>query len=202
MATAQDVIDRARQLINDVASGFVAGLRWSDAELLQWLTDGQREIVVIEPEANAITDIFTVTASPRQSLSPTLAYKLIRVEANGSAGESEPDTAPEITAADGGSPPGINVSWNAAAFGDGESVTSYQIYSTDAQTFVSSINFGASTPTIGDMTLVGTVDDLVLTYDDAASADPNSTQSAYIVRAIGSLGGQVDSGLYYSQAIS
>ena len=36
MATAQDVTSRARQLINDVASNFVAGLRWSDAELLQW----------------------------------------------------------------------------------------------------------------------------------------------------------------------
>lgn len=84
MATAQQVIDRARQLINDVASSFVSGLRWSDAELLQWLTDGQREIVVLEPEANAVTDVFTVADGfPRQQLDPAIAYRLIRVEANG-----------------------------------------------------------------------------------------------------------------------
>lgn len=84
MATAQSVIDRARQLINDVASAFVSGLRWSDTELLRWLTDGQREIVVLEPEANAVTDIFTVVDTfPRQQLDPAIAYRLIRVEANG-----------------------------------------------------------------------------------------------------------------------
>ena len=86
MATAQDVISRARQLINDVASNFVAGLRWSDAELLQWLTDGQREIVRLKPEANPVTDIFDVVAHPRQRLSPATAYRLIRVESNGTGG--------------------------------------------------------------------------------------------------------------------
>lgn len=90
MATAQDVIDRTRQLINDVASSFVSGLRWSDAELLQWLTDGQREIVRLKPEANATTDWFDVEGGfPRQRLSPTLAYRLIRVEANGAGSTGE-----------------------------------------------------------------------------------------------------------------
>lgn len=88
MATAQDVISRARQLINDVASNFVAGLRWSDAELLQWLTDGQREIVRIKPEANPITDIFDVVAHPRQRLNPNTAYRLIRIESNGTGSSS------------------------------------------------------------------------------------------------------------------
>lgn len=85
MATAQNVIDRTRQLINDVASGFVSGLRWADAEMLLWLTDGQREIVVLEPEANPVTAVFDVVAGkPRQSLPAATAHKLIRVEANGS----------------------------------------------------------------------------------------------------------------------
>jgi hypothetical protein len=88
MITAQEVIDRARQLINDVASSFVSGLRWSDAELLQWLTDGQREIVTLEPEANAVTDIFIVADTfPCQQIDPTVAYRLIRVEANGTGTE-------------------------------------------------------------------------------------------------------------------
>jgi len=102
MATAQEVIDRSRQLINDVASSFVSGLRWSDAELLQWLTDGQREIVKLKPEANAITELFTVMGgSPRQRLDSAIAYRLIRVEANGASSASPPGTllsAPAITA--------------------------------------------------------------------------------------------------------
>jgi hypothetical protein len=84
MATAQEVIHRARELINDVASTFVSGLRWSDAELMQWLTDGQREIVKLKPEANAVTSLFTVVDGlPRQRLDPSRTYRLIRVEANG-----------------------------------------------------------------------------------------------------------------------
>lgn len=91
MATAQEAIDRARQLINDTASAFVSGLRWSDSELLEWLTDGQREIVKLQPEANAITEWFDVEGgSPCQFLDPANAYKLIRVEANGSGKTSDP----------------------------------------------------------------------------------------------------------------
>ena len=86
MATAQDVIDRARDLINDVPSAFVSGVRWTDAELLRWITDAQREIVKHKPEAYPLTEIFTVTGgSPRQRLDPALAYRLIRVEANGTS---------------------------------------------------------------------------------------------------------------------
>lgn len=86
MATASDVLTRTRELINDVASDYVAGLRWSNDELLQWLTDGQREIVDLKPEANMVTDLFTVVGGfPRQRLNPGVASRLIRVEANGTA---------------------------------------------------------------------------------------------------------------------
>jgi hypothetical protein len=89
---AQDVIDRVRELINDVPNNFVAGTRWSDEELLQWISDGQREIVKLKPEANAITDGFQVTGGmPRQRLDPSVAYRLIRVEANGTYVAEEPD---------------------------------------------------------------------------------------------------------------
>lgn len=93
MATAQQVINRARNMINDVASGFVAGLRWSDTELLRWISDGQREIVELEPEANIVTDVFDVVGGiARQSLDPLSAYRLIRVEANGASGPPTPTT--------------------------------------------------------------------------------------------------------------
>lgn len=91
MATGQDVIDRVRQVVNDVASQFITAVRWSDDELIAWITDGQREIVKVKPEAYPVTEVFQVTAnSPRQRLDATEAYRLIRVEANavGSVGNA------------------------------------------------------------------------------------------------------------------
>jgi hypothetical protein len=86
MATGTEVATRVRHLINDVATGFVSGLRWTDPELLLWIADAQREIVKMKPEANPVTELYTVEGgSPRQRLSPTISYRLIRVEANGSS---------------------------------------------------------------------------------------------------------------------
>ncbi len=91
MSTAQDVIDSVRFLINDEAPEDLVVL-WSDEELLTWISDAQREVVRIKPEATAVTDTLTVTAGrPRQRLTPVDGFKLIRVEANKPAGvwESE-----------------------------------------------------------------------------------------------------------------
>lgn len=83
---AQDVIDDARRLINDELGSAVSGVRWSDAELLDWITDGQYEMAKFKPEALVKTDLFTVVGDePRQRLDPTVAYRLMRVEANGSS---------------------------------------------------------------------------------------------------------------------
>lgn len=83
MSSAQDIIDRARRLINDEVSSFASAEAWSDAELLEWITDAQREVVKLKPEANAITDVFSPELNrPRQKLAEADAYKLIRVEAN------------------------------------------------------------------------------------------------------------------------
>lgn len=46
MATAQNVITRVRNLIMDTGS-----VRWADAEMLDWINDGQREIARIQPTA-------------------------------------------------------------------------------------------------------------------------------------------------------
>lgn len=90
VATAQDIIDRIREIANDNASAFITSVRWTDAELLLWITDAQREIVKTKPEAYPVTELFdVVNDSARQRVDPTLAYRLIRVEANAySVGES------------------------------------------------------------------------------------------------------------------
>lgn len=81
--TGTEVILRVRQVINDLVGAFLPdAIRWLDAELLQWITDGQREIVKIKPEAYPVTAVFEVTEAPRQRLNPATAYRLIRVEAN------------------------------------------------------------------------------------------------------------------------
>lgn len=55
------------------------------------MTDAQREVVKLQPEANATTDVFEPEAGkPRQSLSIADALKLIRVEANSLAESSTP----------------------------------------------------------------------------------------------------------------
>lgn len=83
MASAQDIIDRARYLVNDEVGAFASSLRWTNSEILQWITDAQREIVKLQPEANAVADVFEPEAGkPRQRLTQIDAYKLIRVEAN------------------------------------------------------------------------------------------------------------------------
>lgn len=86
MATAADVINRARHIINDEASSFVSGLRWSDTEMCRWVTDAQRTAVDLKPESNPVTALHTVTAGPRQRMSASAAVKVIRVEANGTSG--------------------------------------------------------------------------------------------------------------------
>lgn len=83
MATAQTIIDAARRLIADETSAAISGYRWSDAELLAWITEAQRAVVMIKPEANPVTATHTVTTtSARQRLNPATAYRLIRVERN------------------------------------------------------------------------------------------------------------------------
>lgn len=54
MALASDVITRARDLLLDLSN---TGYRWTDAELLRYLSDGQREVCNYFPEANTLTEL-------------------------------------------------------------------------------------------------------------------------------------------------
>lgn len=61
--SALSVVDRASTLLNDLTR-----VRWSAAELVKWLNDGQREVLVYRPDALVVTGTGTLVAGPRQHL--------------------------------------------------------------------------------------------------------------------------------------
>lgn len=74
---ASSIINRARTQLAD--NGSTA--RWSDTELLNWLSDGQRAIVAADPVATQSVTGVSLVAGTRQSL-PAGAHKLIHIYRN------------------------------------------------------------------------------------------------------------------------
>lgn len=75
--TAQSIIDRVRVQLIDTGST----QRWTDTELLYWVSDGQRAIVAALPQAAVKVTTVSLAAGTRQSL-PADGYKLIDVTRN------------------------------------------------------------------------------------------------------------------------
>lgn len=77
MATpASTILGRARTTLQDADA-----VRWSAAELRDWLNAGQREILVVRPDACNLGAEFTCAAGVRQQL-PSNGVKLIGVTHN------------------------------------------------------------------------------------------------------------------------
>lgn len=77
--TAQTIIDRVRtQLIDEDA------VRWTDAELLRWLSDGQRAVVAFSAGASSTTAVKAMVAGTRQSI-PADGHMLLTIVRNLSA---------------------------------------------------------------------------------------------------------------------
>lgn len=75
--TASTVISKAQIILQDTT-----GVRWpSDTELLGWLNDGQREVMVFKPNANVKNIAVQLVAGTKQSL-PTDGVQLIDVVRN------------------------------------------------------------------------------------------------------------------------
>lgn len=94
-ATADNVISRVRTQLID--NGSVQ--RWSDAELLQWLSDGQREIVSYIPDASGQIIDLELIRGTRQMLPEDgiLLLELVRNKgADNSAGRSVRLTTREL----------------------------------------------------------------------------------------------------------
>jgi len=60
--TAQEIVDRAGVILQDTTN-----VRWPEPELLDWLNDGQREIVLLNPSAHADNESVQLDAGTKQS---------------------------------------------------------------------------------------------------------------------------------------
>lgn len=74
--TAGAIIDKAAKQLTDIA-----GVRWTRAELLAWLNDGQRQIVLIQPNATNTVAAVQLAAGARQ-LIPTDGWLLLGINCN------------------------------------------------------------------------------------------------------------------------
>lgn len=73
---ASDIIDRARILLQDADS-----VRWTDAELIKWINDGQRAIVVVRPDASTANVTLNLTTGTKQAI-PADGIRLMDVVRN------------------------------------------------------------------------------------------------------------------------
>jgi hypothetical protein len=83
---ASDIINRARTVLNDAD-----GVRWLDAELLNWINDGQRVIALVRPDASVSNTSLALAAGTKQTI-PNDGLRLLdvmrNVGADGSGGRS------------------------------------------------------------------------------------------------------------------
>lgn len=71
--TAKRIIDKAAIQLTDID-----GVRWTRAELLSWINDAQRQIVIMTPSASNKVSVVKLVAGTRQSL-PSDGWNLLEV---------------------------------------------------------------------------------------------------------------------------
>lgn len=81
--TAQSVIRRAAETLQDLTA-----VRWTTAELVRYLNDGQREMLVFRPDVFASVTTLTLSAGAKQTL-PATAAKLLAVNRNAAAASNQ-----------------------------------------------------------------------------------------------------------------
>lgn len=74
--TAQNIVDKAEIIIQDTTN-----VRWPAAELLGWLNDAQRQIVLLKPESNITNSAVVLVEGTKQTI-PATGIQLIDVVRN------------------------------------------------------------------------------------------------------------------------
>lgn len=88
--TAQTIIDKASVQLIDLTN-----IRWTRSELLAWLNDGMRQIVLIQPSASSTTVSKKLDAGTRQTL-PTGGWLLLQMYRNMGTSGTTPGRAIRI----------------------------------------------------------------------------------------------------------
>lgn len=73
---ASEIISRAQIVLNDNG-----GTRWTDAELLKWISDGQRVIALVRPDSCSVNTAVTLAAGTKQTI-PTDGLRLLDIVRN------------------------------------------------------------------------------------------------------------------------
>lgn len=89
--TVTSVISKVQTILQDTT-----GIRWPDTELLGWLNDGQREIVLYKPNAFVKNTAVKLTSGTKQTL-PADGVQLIDVVRNMGTAGGTPGRAIRIT---------------------------------------------------------------------------------------------------------
>lgn len=77
---AQTIVDKGEIIIQDATN-----VRWPQAELLGWLNDGQREVVLLRPDAYTKSVSHNLTAGETQQSIPSDGIRVISVVRNNGA---------------------------------------------------------------------------------------------------------------------
>lgn len=86
---ASDIILRAAHLLFDESN-----VRWTKSELLRYISDGQRQIVLLRPDAGAVTATVTLVAGTKQGIPASTGIRFLRAMRNmGSGGGETPGRA-------------------------------------------------------------------------------------------------------------
>lgn len=108
--TAQAIINKAVTQLVDVAN-----VRWTRAELLAWLNDGLRQIVIMQPNATNTVVSLKLVAGTRQKL-PSDGWLLLTVNRNMGLDGATPGRATRIISRE--LLDGFDANWHTAAASD------------------------------------------------------------------------------------
>jgi hypothetical protein len=71
------IVNRATRLLQDATN-----VRWPEAELVDWLNDGQREVALIRPDASVVNAPMTLLANSTKQTLPAVGIRLLDVVRN------------------------------------------------------------------------------------------------------------------------
>jgi hypothetical protein len=148
--TAKTIIDKAAIQLIDLAN-----IRWTRAELLSWLNDGMRQIVLIQPSATSTTAAVKLAAGTRQTL-PSGGWLLLQMYRNMGTSGSTPGRAIRLVSRE--LLDNFNPDWHTAAAAaevrnyiyDTQDQTAFYVYPPNTGTQYIEMNYSAQPTDLAD----------------------------------------------------